>query len=185
MDAIRKCLGKTRQTKRHMKTVLIEMEDILCETSKEAARGMNLPSPENPPISPSGELAETSPKNVEKFFESQPSSFWENLEPTSDLPQIRKLLEGKKVKVITRPYNLVESQEGKKRWLKKHFPNADLVFTRSKHVFANPQTTLIDCRPAAIQAFKRFGGKAVLVPKPWQKNFKPRALNEVISGLNE
>jgi 5'(3')-deoxyribonucleotidase len=168
-----------------MKTVLIEMEDILCETSKEAARGLNLSSAENPAIAPNGELTETTSKNVEKFFEQQPASFWENIEPCDDLPEIRRLLTGKKVKVITRPYNLVESQEGKKRWLTKHFPEADLVFTRSKHVFANEQTALVDCRPAAIQAFKRFGGKTILVPKPWQKNFKPRPLNEVFAGLDD
>lgn len=168
-----------------MKTVLIEMEDILCETSKEAARGLNLPSADNPAIAHNGELSETTSKNVEKFFEEQPASFWENMEPSNDLKEIRALLTGKKVKVITRPYNLVESQDGKKRWLDKHFPEANLVFTRSKHVFANEQTALIDCRPAAIQAFKRFGGKAVLVPKPWQKNFKPRPLHEVFAGLED
>jgi 5'(3')-deoxyribonucleotidase len=175
--------GKSPQTKTCMKTVLIEMEDILCDTSREVAKSLNLENPEQPAINTSGELAEIEVKEVEKFLETQPASFWEELPPTEELPVIKNFLKGSKVKVVTRPYNLVASQEGKKNWLKKHFPEADVVFTRSKHVFANEQTTLIDCKPAAIQAFKRFGGAGVLVPKPWQKNYKNKPLEQVFASL--
>jgi len=166
-----------------MKTILIEMEDILCDTSREIAKNLHLNNPDQPTINTSGELSEIEVKEVEKFLENQPASFWEELPPTQDLQVIKSFLKGSKVRVVTRPYNLVASQEGKKKWLKKHFPEADVVFTRSKHVFANEHTTLVDCKPAAIQAFKRFGGAGILIPKAWQKNYKNKPLEEVFTPL--
>ena len=152
-------------------TYLLEMEDVLCELTAEVAKAHEIPNS----ISTKGELLGISQKEIEIFLEKQPVDFWKSLKPTPELSEIREKLKNKKVKVVTRPYNLNTSQEGKKQWLAEHFPEADVLFTRSKHVFANSESSLIDCKPAAIQAFRRYGGKSVLIPKPWHKNYKPAA----------
>lgn len=159
-------------------TYLIEMEDVLCELNAEIINGCELGGS----INSRGEPEGITPKKIEAYLSNQPAEFWENLRPTGEFSELKQALAGKRIKVVTKPYNLGASQDGKKKWLEQHFPESELVFTRSKHVFANPSCVLIDCRPAAIQAFRRFGGKGILVGKPWNKG-KEKNLAEAISEI--
>lgn len=170
-------------------TLLIEMEDILCNVSIKTAELLQIDEAELE-YTNSGEIANCDPKTVDAVLSAQPVAFWKNLEPSPEFQDIKDVLlsTGAEIKVVTKPYNISSSQEGKQAWINTHFPEAQLVFTKSKHVFASKATTLIDCKPGAIQAFKRFGGGGVIIPKSWQKNFKPREnlkqyLTEAI-GLN-
>jgi len=156
-------------------TLLIEMEDILCNVSPKTAELLQIDESDLE-YNSAGEIANCDPKAIEAVLSDQPASFWRNLDPSPEFQDIKDVLlaTGADIKVVTKPYNIGSSQEGKQAWIDEHFPEAQLVFTKSKHVFASKATTLIDCKPGALQAFKRFGGGGVIIPKPWQKNFKPK-----------
>ena len=165
---------KTLQTEKRM-ILLIEMEDILCNVTNKAAELLQVDE-EKLQLTPAGEIANCSTKEVEDVLSDQPAEFWKSLEPTPEFSDIKSALldSGAEIKIITKPYNIESSQEGKQAWVDTHFPEAQLIFTKSKHVFACKASTLIDCKPGTIQAFKRFGGKGIILPKPWQKNYKPQ-----------
>lgn len=155
-------------------TLYIELEDVICDLESGISDLLQLDVSELT-YSKTGELTNINSKELEELLALQTSNFWEELEPTSELIVLKQVLDSYSIdaiKVLTRPYNLTSCKAGKQAWLEAHLPSAEMVFTRSKHVFSNRKSILIDILPGTIQAFKRFGGQGILIPKPWQKSYK-------------
>jgi len=60
---------------------------------------------------------------------------------------------------------------GRVAWIQKHFPtmNRRFFIGAKKALFAQPGSILIDDCDANCEAFEAHGGKAILMPRPWNK----------------
>jgi len=66
--------------------------------------------------------------------------------------------------------NNVSCTSGKLKWMQKHLPDwiqNQYVFTTKKYLLANKNTLLIDDYHGNTLAFEGAGGRAILVPRPW------------------
>jgi hypothetical protein len=64
---------------------------------------------------------------------------------------------------------------GKLRWIERHMEERWLrryIFTPVKEAFARPGVVLIDDCDANVTAFRDAGGRAVLVPRPWNAQWR-------------
>lgn len=121
--------------------------------------------------------------------------FWANLDVLPDGAELfRYLAEAVKVENI----GILSSGlcpgscDGKRAWLKKHFPELErtALFGTVKHMAAAPCKILVDDHEPNVEAFRNAKGKAFLVPRPWNSkaehtdaegNFEPKRLANVIA----
>jgi len=146
------------------------MEDVLCDVSTAVADILGLPVK----LDNSGQLHGCTTAKKNEALSLQPASFWEDLIPLPDFNDIRSALlaTGIPIEVLTSGHSS-DSESGKQAWLTNYFPESKLTLIRNKHVLATKHSTLIDTHPGALQAFAREGGQTILIPQPWQKNYKP------------
>jgi hypothetical protein len=151
--------------------LFIEMEDVLCDVSTAVADILGLPVK----FDTTGRLLGCTNAQKDDALSAQPASFWQNLNPMPEFNDIRTALldSGLDIQVLTSGYS-VFSESGKQAWLSNHFPESKLTLIRNKYALAASDTVLIDSHPGALQTFKRDGGHTILIPQPWQKNFKPQ-----------
>lgn len=107
----------------------------------------------------------------EAFWKPLGFDFWANLPWTREG---RALLEA--VEDIDAPFGYLTSPcqtegcaEGKRAWARKHLPcrGAKVFIGSAKHLLAHPGALLVDDHDANVEAFRAAGGKAILVPRPW------------------
>ncbi|MEC9490075.1 MAG: hypothetical protein UMU04_03940 [Halanaerobiales bacterium] len=60
--------------------------------------------------------------------------------------------------------------EGKLKWLKDRF-GKEIYFTYHKHYIADRYSLLIDDHDRNIDNFEDWGGKGVLFPQIWNRNY--------------
>ncbi|HEC03675.1 MAG TPA: hypothetical protein ENI81_09085 [Phycisphaerales bacterium] len=67
------------------------------------------------------------------------------------------------------PTHEPDSAAGKLRWIQQHLPYyaRRYVLTPCKELLAGPDCMLIDDCDDVVDAFVRAGGRAILVPRPW------------------
>ena len=61
---------------------------------------------------------------------------------------------------------------GKVDWLKKHVPDIPFFLGKDKHFLANPTSILIDDSNHNSDAFENAGGRVILFPRHWNRNFE-------------
>jgi 5'(3')-deoxyribonucleotidase len=63
------------------------------------------------------------------------------------------------------------AMEGKRRWLKRHFPELaeQFLFKMLKQLVANPGDILIDDYDRNLDSWTEHGGTAICVPRPWNR----------------
>jgi 5'(3')-deoxyribonucleotidase len=101
--------------------------------------------------------------------------FWEHLPWLPDgeklLAEIGQAIGWKNVSLCTSPTLEPSSAEGKLRWIRQHLPvfweRRDYILTPLKWRLATPNTILIDDCEDQVNQFLDHGGKAILVPRPW------------------
>jgi len=147
------------------------MEDVLCDVSTAIAAILELPVK----LDNSGHLLGCTNAKKNEALSLQPASFWEDLIPLPDFNDIRSALlkSGIPIEVLTSGHSS-GSERGKQAWLTNYFPESKLTLIRNKHALATRDSILIDTHPGALQAFAREGGQTILLPQPWQKNYKPQ-----------
>ena len=121
------------------------------------------------------------------LWASIPRSVWVKV-PES--PFFRWLLEAcaeavgrENVCIATNPTKCPESLAGKLEWIHGHFPawmHRQYAITPRKHLFARPDSLLIDDHSDNTDRFQANGGHVMLVPRPWNQNwaFDPRSYLE-------
>ena len=99
--------------------------------------------------------------------------FWSGLEP---YPRARELIDtlhdyvGKgNVYLLTAPAPYPGCYSGKMEWILQQCPELKnkVILTKHKGLLARPDTLLIDDADHNIIQFTKAGGKAVLLPRPW------------------
>lgn len=116
---------------------------------------------------------------------------WANFRPMHDAHLIVNLLEvtfePENVCILSNPQGhpsiTDRAMVGKLRWLKKHFPQFSdrFLFGPHKEFCANPNHVLIDDFELNVRVFRAHGGKALLLPRLWNKaHYQP-----TISTLND
>jgi 5'(3')-deoxyribonucleotidase len=149
-------------------TVFLDMDGVITDFNKSVCEQFNLPYPPQvyyffPEIRP----------QVNAFCDRL---FWQNLEWMHDgrdiLRAITELFEPEKVYLLTKIMPNVESASGKMIWIQNNLP---VYFSRviitslgvPKSFMARPDVLLIDDNDKFVNEFREVGGKAILVPRPW------------------
>lgn len=118
---------------------------------------------------------------------------WANLEWMPDgmriLDTVEKLFGYPNIRLLTTPMPNVESASGKAAWVQRHLPGYSkqlIITTAPKEVFAGvPNSILIDDCQDNFERWLAAGGRAQLVPRPWNNCHEQstRAAEVVETGL--
>ena len=107
-----------------------------------------------------------------KFYKE----FWAAL-PISDLcnkllKECQHLVGQKNVFLLTRPTDYSSCAAGKVEWIQRNLPgySQQYFIGHKKAVIANQNNLLIDDNEINCESFKKRGGYAILVPRPWNNN---------------
>mgnify|MGYP006288600247 FL=1 len=113
----------------------------------------------------------------EKFWENihrYGEDFWRDLDEYPWFQDLYKQLnEITEVVFLTTPTNFGYCLEGKLKWLKDRFGKDfnQYIFTYHKHYIADRHSLLIDDYNGNIDNFEEWGGKGVLFPQIWNRNY--------------
>ena len=104
------------------------------------------------------------------------TSFWQNLEWMHNGRDIlRAVLEkfhAEQIYLLTTPMPNLESASGKMMWINDNLPvylKHTIITQAPKHLLARSDTLLIDDKNENVDGFREAGGKALLVPRPWNR----------------
>lgn len=110
------------------------------------------------------------------FWTPMGYDFWVNLPLTVEAREVvercEKTVAPANVCLLTSPCETAGCLEGKRDWVRKHFPQ----FTRrcligaAKEFCASPESLLVDDHDKNCDAFTAAGGAACLFPRPWNAN---------------
>lgn len=120
------------------------------------------------------------------WLNSRPAQWWADLEPypwAMDLYGF--FLELGPVCFATSPSKSAASYAGKYQWLCDHFgakAAGHSLMGHAKHWLAAPNRVLIDDADKNVDAFREYGGRAVLFPRPWNRN-RQHADNPMIKAM--
>jgi len=102
--------------------------------------------------------------------------FWQNLRGMHDSNNILHAVIDKfpvgQIYLLTTPMPNVESATGRWSWIKEYLPEfykRTIITQAPKHLLARPDTLLIDDKNENVDGFREAGGKALLVPRPWNR----------------
>lgn len=109
-----------------------------------------------------------------EFFAPMGREFWANLKWTDEGPWLFRELEKifhEEIVLVTAPCKTDGCRDGKTDWVRKHLPKYEdsLNICRAKHKLAAPSKLLVDDRQGNTDKFIARCGKAVLVPRPWNR----------------
>lgn len=99
-------------------------------------------------------------------------TFWSGLDPLSDGLALFRCVEtalGHARLGLLSSGLCPGSCDGKRAWIGQHLPGYEprAIFGTVKELLAAPCKLLVDDHDANVDAFRAAGGKAVLVPRPW------------------
>lgn len=110
----------------------------------------------------------------EDFWRPLSYSFWAHLEPTPDAWPILAAVENaargpQNVCLLTSPCQTAGCVDGKMEWIKQNLPDYQrrVLFGSAKHFVAESGKILVDDSDANCDAWRKAGGQAVLVARPW------------------
>ncbi len=115
-----------------------------------------------------------------KNIEAAGAPFWANLEPTPWLPDLLEVIGERfnELFIVTSPgvSTAVGVVDGKLQWCKKYIPQVhprNIIFTGQKHLLADRAgyKVLIDDSEDIINKYRSNGGRAFMVPQPWNRDF--------------
>lgn len=109
-----------------------------------------------------------------EFWAPLGREFWAGLGWSAEGDKLLKGIEsifGDNVVLMTSPCDTDGSVEGKVDWVKKNLPAYRRKFFVGppKHLAAGPYKIMVDDHDANVDKFVSHGGKAVLVPRPWNR----------------
>lgn len=122
------------------------------------------------------------PERFWKRFEDQ--SFWADLPKTwlcdRLIFELKKLV-GYENMCLLSSFAMEQCVDGKMKWIKKNLPrelHGNYLFGRAKSFCARPDAILIDDYDVNVDKFRAAGGRAVLVPRPWNRDWMYRVNTE-------
>lgn len=131
----------------------------------------------------------------EDFWRPLGYDFWSSIPKTPEADRIVDILVGflgeEHVCFLTSPCNTDGCMDGKRAWAHKHYPNIPVLFSvRSgnsspppKQFCASSRSILVDDHTLNVNNFRQQGGKAFLVPRPWNKDWAQET--NLVANLHE
>lgn len=121
-----------------------------------------------------------------EFWDKLDFDFWANLEWTPEGRDLLWVVEqkfGDNVILMTSPCDTPGSVEGKIAWIKNNLPKYRRKFMvgPAKHLTAGPGKVLVDDHEGNTDKFVEHGGRAVLVPRPWNRRLPETDANGCFS----
>jgi hypothetical protein len=112
------------------------------------------------------------------FWASIPRSIWVEVPESPFFPWLLEACADavgrENVCIATSPTKCPESLAGKLEWIHSHFPSwmhRQFAITPRKHLFARPDSLLIDDYAENTRRFEAHSGHTILVPRPWNDNW--------------
>ena len=165
-----------------MYKALLDMDGVLVDFMKGICAAHNRPDPYiNNPLAYGEFQTEKvwgiTPEEFGAPIQGEALEFWTGLDKTPEADKIVRLVcrefGADNVAILTAPSKDAGSVPGKRAWLNRHYPylSHNVIFTAAKGFLAGPKRILIDDRDKNVQEFKKAGGDAILVPRPWNSHF--------------
>lgn len=112
---------------------------------------------------------------VEEFWHPlKKHEFWSELNWLPDGKQILQIIESSfsDIVICTSPGIEPYAASGKMEWIIREIPSylPKLLIGRPKHFLASPESILFDDLEKNTSKFEKWGGSAILVPRPWNKH---------------
>ena len=113
----------------------------------------------------------------ESFWSNLPEDVWVNAPISNEFDLLLNfayaMVEGRNVYFLSTPTLCPLSCSGKLKWIKKWAPllmQRQYLIGPPKHLCATPDSLLFDDNDEKVFAFRKAGGQAILMPRPWNKN---------------
>lgn len=150
--------------------VFLDLDGIITNFNKPVCEKFNLPYPP--------QIYHFFPEIRSQVNDFCDRSFWQNLEWMNDgrdiLRAITDIFEPEKIYLLTKMMPNAETASGKMIWIQNNLPlysNRVILITLGvlKSLLARPDTLLIEDCDKYVDGFREAGGKALLVPRPWNR----------------
>lgn len=113
----------------------------------------------------------------DEFWRSLPRSFWAGVQPSGIcywlIGACVGLVERDNVFILTCPTRYPDCIAGKLEWIQRFLPSwlhQQFLIGKPKFLCASPESLLIDDSDENVYIFRKRGGHAILVPRPWNTN---------------
>jgi 5'(3')-deoxyribonucleotidase len=109
------------------------------------------------------------------FWDAFDYDFWRSLPKTAEAYQLvfdlTHIFGIKNICILTSPPRTKGSVDGKLEWITEHFPQFKRQFLvgPAKYFLAHPNAILVDDHDENERLFNQYGGKCILVPRPWNR----------------
>lgn len=109
------------------------------------------------------------------FYGRMDYEFWRHLPSGDDAGLILRKLTSyflvEQVCVLTSPIHTRGCLDGKRDWINDHLPDfrGQYLIGGAKHFCASPNALLIDDMDKNVDKWRRHGGVAILIPRPWNR----------------
>lgn len=164
-------------------TIFVDMDGVLTNFVEGACKAHNQPCPftKDPHCFQNQgqyDLVEMWGMSVKDFWEPlRPSDFWFTLSKTKEADTLIHTLEtipNIEIYILTSPSLSPNSHYGKALWVEAHYPKyiTKTIMTGHKHLFAKPNTLLIDDSDKIVDKFTAYNGQIILFPRYWNSNFE-------------
>lgn len=117
-----------------------------------------------------------------EFWEPADAEFWAGLEMCPDGHQILEacvsLFGTDNVCLLTSPSLNEGATDGKVRWIYENLPafKRQFLVGAAKEFCAHERAVLVDDYDSNVEKFRRHGGRAVLVPRPWNTRHESQSI---------
>lgn len=118
-----------------------------------------------------------------EFWDQIPRSTWATTPKSQEYDTLLKecvgLVGRDNVCILTSPTKCPECLAGKLEWIVANTPtwmHRQYLIGARKHFCARPDALLIDDHEENVNKFREHGGRAILVPRPWNKLWRENTL---------
>tara|TARA_R100001530_G_scaffold55615_1_gene40780 strand:+ start:202 stop:801 length:600 start_codon:yes stop_codon:yes gene_type:complete len=158
------------------RNILLDMDGVICDFLNPAARAVDL----DLSLVPKGHwdvFAQAGCDVDEVWGKIDNYEFWANLPVIPGAKEFVAQLQEHclSVTILTSSAWSSDGPKGKMDWLRKHFGKGTKAYIcyggASKALCAKPNSILIDDCDRNTDAFEAVGGEAILVPRPWNRQY--------------
>lgn len=157
-----------------IKTIFLDLDDVCNGFMEFALHWLGVPVPDG--INWGNSLSGIIGNNLTKrqLWEKLDFDFWRSIPKSKEFGWLLgwciRLVGIESIVILTRvpPSNVANCVAGKVAWIKEHFgKDQNYLIGNCKWPCANNNTLLIDDSEINIDSFRRHGGQAITVPRPW------------------
>lgn len=157
-----------------MITVFMDLDGVIVNFQDGICEALKLPTPylqeEN---HGKYDMAELFGLTQAQFNKPLKYHFWLSLEKMPDAKPLMNLAKslGKVYFLSATCVGTHGAYDGKRAWVKRHYPNYSLICTEAeaKQAMAHGAAYLFDDRESNVDEFTARGGRGILVPRPWNR----------------